>query len=91
MDVRPDGPLFGLVADGKRHLVAPSFVRGREDGWFNAYCYVCRKHERFEMLAGTFHNPFTGETVARTFGEALTAGSAIRAEWIRRRKAARQS
>ena len=90
---RPDGPIFGLRADahGFSHIVTPTFVVGRDHGWFSAFCYRCNSHERFRMTGLSYFDPFTGEALTRNFSEALAAGSQLRTEWMRRRKALRDS
>ncbi len=85
---RPDGPVFGLIADSDKssHLVTPTFVCGRDDGWFFANCYRCARGERFRMRGQTYFDPFTGRIIGSLFSEAIAAGVAVRAEWMRRRK-----
>jgi hypothetical protein len=87
-DRRPDGPLFGVVeGDNERiHLVAPTYVRGRNYGWFLAFCYCCKRDQRFQMRGPTYFDPFTGEKIGSNFEGALRAGSSIHVEWMRRRK-----
>ena len=90
---RPDGAVFGLHsdADGISHIVLPTFVRGRDQGWFFAYCYRCNRDEQFMMAAQRYFDPFTGHVIASKFTDALTAGVLIRKEWMRRRTAMRQA
>ena len=85
---RPDGPVFGIIADSghSSHVVTPTFVRGRDDGWFFANCYRCGRGERFHMHGQTYFDPFSGRIFGRSFSEAVLAGGSVRAEWMRRRK-----
>src|SRR6185312_17094322 len=56
MAQRPDGPVFGWIADGSdiSHIVAPTFVRGCDRGWFFAHCYRCGVGERFSTHDATY-------------------------------------
>jgi hypothetical protein len=90
---RPDGPVFGWIADGSSvsHIVAPTFTRGNDLGWFFAHCYRCGIDERFTMHDATYFDPFTGASLTRRFSEACADGNKVRAERMRRRKALRDA
>lgn len=92
-DKRPDGPVFALTQphDADRaHVVVPTFVRGRSEGWFFAYCYSCKRDERFDMRGPLYFDPFSGATIGDEFEMALRVGADVRAEWMRRRKSLRE-
>ena len=42
------------------------------------------------MRGETYFDPFTGEILGTQFSSALAAGSRVREEWMRRRKALRE-
>jgi hypothetical protein len=90
---RPDGPVFGWIADGSTvsHIVAPTFTKGNDLGWFFAHCYRCGIGERFTMHDAMYFDPFTGASLTRRFSGACAAGNKVRIEWMRRRKALRDA
>ena len=92
---RPDGPVFGFndAESNVSHIVMPTFVRGRDHGWFFAFCYRCNRDERHNMDIGRdrYFDPFTGETLTYSFEEACKLGLRVREEWVRRRKLLRES
>lgn len=94
MAERPDGPVFGIVraAEPRRaHVVVPSFICGRDEGWFYAHCYNCETSERFSTRETlSYFDPFTGDQIHGGMQDALRAGAAVRSEWMARRKALRE-
>ena len=91
-DKRPDGPVFALTQPhdaNHAHVVMPTFVRGRSEGWFFAYSYSCMRDERFDMRGPLYFDPFSGATIGDEFEMALRVGANVRAEWMQQRKSLR--